>query len=169
MPITFHCNHCGKKIEAQDRAGGKWGKCPACHNRIYVPDLNAEQQEELKLAPIDETDEEKKRRLIAETYQLSQDILREREIPDAGAPVSAPAQPASEQELTHSIITYLRRMADGDLDTATQTARLIVPFGRRSLEILDRMAVSEMPEPELADIPPQVLAGLIRNLREQIG
>jgi hypothetical protein len=169
MPITFHCNYCGKKIEAQDRAGGKWGKCPACHNKIYVPDLNAEQQDDLKLAPIDESDEERKKRLIAETYRLSHDILREREIPDAGGPVSPPAAPASEEELTQSVITYLRQMADGDLDAATQTARLIVPFGRRSLEILDRIAVSDMPEPELADIPHQVLAGLIRNLREQIG
>jgi hypothetical protein len=167
MSITFHCVHCGKKIEAQDRAGGKWGKCPACHNKIYVPEL--ESDEELKLAPIDETDEQKKKRLIAETYQLSQDILREREIPNASAPLPAPPPAASEEELSQTIMTYMRQMADGDLDSATQTARLIIPFGRRSLEILDRMAVSDMPEPELADIPPQVLGGLIRNLREQIG
>jgi DNA-directed RNA polymerase subunit RPC12/RpoP len=167
MSITFHCVHCGKKIEAQDRAGGKWGKCPACHNKIYVPEL--ESDEELKLAPIDETDEETKKRLIAETYQLSQDILREREIPNAAAPLSTPTPAASEEDLTQSVVSYLRQMADGDLDSAMQTARLIVPFGRRSLEILDRMAVSDMPEPELGDIPPQVLSGLIRNLREQIG
>jgi DNA-directed RNA polymerase subunit RPC12/RpoP len=37
MAITFHCGHCGKKIEAPDSAGGKWGKCPSCHNKVYVP------------------------------------------------------------------------------------------------------------------------------------
>ena len=51
MAITFHCEHCGKKIEAPNSAGGKWGKCPACHNKLYVPDLYPD--EELKLAPID--------------------------------------------------------------------------------------------------------------------
>jgi hypothetical protein len=60
-------------------------------------------------------------------------------------------------------------MADGKLDEAKQTAKLIVPFGTRTLEVLDRIAVSDMLEPELAHIPQQVLSGLIRNLREQVG
>lgn len=166
MAITFHCDHCGKKIEAQDSAGGKWGKCPACRNRIYVPDLTA--GDELKLAPVDETEEEKKKRLMAEAYQLTQDILREREEPSGSGELFAPTAPASDEELTKSIITYLRQMADGDLDKAEQTAQLIVPFGKRSLEIIDRIAVSDMPEAELADIPPQVLSALIRDLREQV-
>ncbi|MCX5636391.1 MAG: hypothetical protein NTX52_01690, partial [Planctomycetota bacterium] len=62
MAIIFHCNHCGKKIEAADSAGGKWGKCPACHSKLYVP--RPEPDEELKLAPIDETEEEKRKRLM---------------------------------------------------------------------------------------------------------
>ena len=37
MTISFHCAHCGKKMEAPDDAGGKWGKCPRCHNKLYVP------------------------------------------------------------------------------------------------------------------------------------
>jgi hypothetical protein len=59
-------------------------------------------------------------------------------------------------------------MADGELDEAAKTASLIVPFGRRSLEILDRIAVSDMPDAKIAGISPQVLAGLIRDLREQV-
>jgi DNA-directed RNA polymerase subunit RPC12/RpoP len=166
MPITFHCDHCGKKIEAQDSAGGKWGKCPACHSRIYVPEPAP--GEELKLAPIDESEEEKKRRLIAEAYQVTQDILREREIPNVTAEPVTPAPAASSEELTKSIIAYLRQMAAGELDQARQTADLIVPFGNRALEVLDRIAVSDMPEPELADIPLQVISALVRKLREQV-
>ena len=37
------------------------------------------------------------------------------------------------------------------------------------MTIIDRIALSEIPEQELADIPPQVLAGTIRTLREKIG
>ncbi|HUW17907.1 MAG TPA: hypothetical protein VMW16_01235 [Sedimentisphaerales bacterium] len=167
MAIVFHCDYCGKKIEAQDSAGGKWGNCPACHNRLYVPDMTID--EDLKLAPIDETDEERRKRLLAETYKITQDILREKDVPnDLAGPVTSPPL-RSDEQLTETIVAYLRQMADGELDRAGETATLIVPFGRRATEILDRIALSDMPEPELADVPPQVLSGLIRNLRAQIG
>jgi hypothetical protein len=59
-------------------------------------------------------------------------------------------------------------MADGELDEAIGTADRIAPYSRQAIKILDTIAVSEMPEPELADVPPQVLSGLIRNLRTRI-
>jgi len=166
MAIIFHCEYCGKKIEAPDNAGGKRSKCPACHNKLYVPGLSAD--EELKLAPIDATDLEEQKRLMDETHKLTQDILQEREVPDgpAGAATSAPE--ISDKELTKNIIVYLRQMADGELDEAQRTADLIAPYGPQAIKILDRIALSEMPEPELADIPQQVLSGFIRNLRTRI-
>jgi len=160
MAITFHCDHCGKKVGAQDSAAGKWVKCPACRNKIYV-------DEELKLAPIDETDEERKRRLMEETHRLTQDILQEREIPETVG-LDGYAAEINEKELTKRIITYLRLMADGELDEAQRTADLIAPYRRQAAKILDQIAVSQIPEPELADIPPHVLSGLIRNLRTRI-
>ena len=59
MSIVFHCEHCGKKIKASNSAGGKWEKCPSCHNKLYIPDLKT--GVELKLAPIDGEDEEKQK------------------------------------------------------------------------------------------------------------
>jgi len=165
MTITFHCSHCGKKVEAHDSAAGKWAKCPACRNKIYVPDLRDD--EELKLAPIDETEEEKEKRLMAETHRLTQDILQEREIPEA-AGLGEPAPEINEKELTKRIITYLRLMADGELDDAQNAADSVAPYRRQATKILDQIAVSQIPEPELADIPPHVLSGLIRNLRTRI-
>lgn len=166
MAIIFHCEHCGKKIEAPDSAGGKRGKCPACHKKVYVP--NPDSDEDLKLAPIDEGEEERKKDLMAETYKLTQDILLEREVPEGPPGITEPISKLSEKELTKNIILYLRQMADGELDEAQRTAELIAPYGKKAVEILDRIAVSEMPEPELADIPLQVLSGLIRNLRTRI-
>ena len=167
MAIAFHCEHCGKKIEAADSAGGKWGKCPACHNKLYVPDLNA--GEELKLAPVDETEEQRRNRLLAETNRLTQDILLERDIPEGSLDASGPVSEISEKELTKNIIMYLRLMADGELDEAQRLIGLIAPHRRQAAGIIDRIALSEMPEPELADIPQQVLAGLIRTLRAKTG
>ena len=167
MAITFHCEHCGKKIEAADTAGGKWGKCPSCHNKLYVPSMDI--GEELKLAPIDETDLEREHRLMAETQRLTQDILKEKDIPDGPAPLTGALYQMGDKELTQNVITYLRQIVSDELDEAESTAALIAPFSHRAVAIIDRIALSEIPEPELADIPPQVLAGSIRTLRDIIG
>jgi len=167
MPITFHCEHCGRKIEAQDKAGGKWAKCPACKSRVYVPDLNAG---DLKLAPVDEEEEQRKRRLMAETFKITQDILKEKEAPEssAGPATPVPVPDMTDDELTRTVIAYLKQMADGKLAEADENEEIITAFGRRSLEVIDRIAVSNMQRPELSHIPPQVLAGLIRNLRSKL-
>jgi hypothetical protein len=170
MSITFHCEHCGKKIEAPDNAGGKWGKCPGCHNKVYVPSPPSD-VDELRLAPVDENEEEKKRQLMAETYNLSRKILQERENPQSNggaASASSPASNMSDKQLTKNIIMYLRLMADGDLQQARNISNLVTPYGKRAIAVLDKIAISQMPEPELADIPPQVLSGLIRTLRNAI-
>lgn len=167
MAIVFHCEYCGKKIEAADNAGGKWGKCPSCHNKLYVPGTAV--GEELKLAPIDETAKEKAKRLMAETYKLTQDILKEREVPEGPPPPSGAVYDMGDKELKQNIITYLREVVYGELDEAETIAALIAPFCDRAMAIIDRIALSEIPDSELADIPPQVLAGSIRTLREKIG
>ncbi len=119
MPITFHCEHCGKKIEAPDSAGGKWSKCPACHNKLYVPNVGSD--EELKLAPIDEGDEAKQKRLMTESHKLIQDIMLETETPNGLAGTAKPASGISESGIsdkgvTQNIITYLRQTADGEME-----------------------------------------------------
>jgi hypothetical protein len=166
MPIKFHCSLCGKKIEAPDSAGGKWGKCPGCHNKVYVPQPVAE-EEELKLAPVDETEEQRQRQLMLETFQITHDILEEKNVPDAG-PAPMVTSDINEEKLTDFIIRYLRQMANGDLDDAQRTAELILPHRRKATLMLDRLVTSKEPDPELEDIPKQVLSGLIRNLRTRI-
>ena len=151
MGIIFHCEHCGKKIEAPDSAGGKWGKCPACRNKLYVPNLSS--GEELKLAPMNESDEAKQKQLMAETHELRQNILLEKEAPNGPAETATSASQVNDKELTKNIITYLRQVANGELDQAERIADLIVPCGRRAVKIIDRIALSEIPEPELSDIP----------------
>lgn len=167
MAITFNCEHCGKKIEAPDNTGGKWGKCPACRNKIYVPDSNT--GEELKLAPMDTNDLAEQRRLMAETYRIEQEILSEKdEVLDDSPEKAVPVYDISDNELTKNIIIYLRLMADGDLEQAERISSSIIHCGKRALKIIDGIAVSEIPEPELADIPQQVLSGLVRTLRTKI-
>ncbi|MHC4266442.1 MAG: hypothetical protein ACYSUK_10990 [Planctomycetota bacterium] len=154
MSIKFHCDHCNKKIEAQDSAGGKWAKCPSCHNKIYVP------------APDTGAEEEREKRLMNETYQLTQEILQEREMPK-GLTEGAHME-VDEKELTKNIILYLQQMSDGELEKAEQALTFISPFSYQAEKIIEQLAISEIPEPELAKIPQQVLAGLIRDLLSKI-
>ena len=176
MAISFHCEHCGKKIEAPDTAGGKWGKCPGCHNKVYVPAVKAaEPEDELRLAPLDTEDEIKHRKMIAEEARLRQEILNETNVPEDGTsnknkppvPAKQNTNALSESELMTCIISYIRQMADGELEAAEQTALTIIPNGSKAVKLLERIALSEIPEPEIADIPQQVLSGLIKNLRSR--
>ena len=169
MPIKLHCDHCGKKIEAPDIAGGKWGKCPACHNKVYVPLPTTNDDDELRVAPLDESELQKQRQLMAETFRFTRDILEEKNTPEAPtAAAGGPAAEISEQQLTEYIVRYLRQMVDGRLDEAQHTADRIVPHRRKAVVILDQFAKSDAPDPELEDIPKQVLSGFIRNLRTRI-
>jgi hypothetical protein len=172
MGISFHCEHCGKKIEAPDAAGGKWGKCPGCHSKVYVPATKAaEPDDELRLAPLDTDEETKHRKMIAEEARLRQEILNETNTPEEGAapknqsPASSKPNDLSDSELTTCIISYIRQMADGELDQAEEMALTIIPNGHKAIKILEKIAISEIPEPEIADIPQQVLSGLVKNLR----
>ncbi|MHC4271812.1 MAG: hypothetical protein ACYST2_05820 [Planctomycetota bacterium] len=74
----------------------------------------------------------------------------------------------NEKELTKNIILYLKQMSDGELEKAEQALTFIAPFSHQAEKVIEQLAISEMPEPELADIPQQVLAGLIRDLLSKI-
>ena len=164
MPIQFHCEHCGKKIEAPDNTGGRWGKCPRCHNKVYVPQLD--DGDELKLAPLDENEDLRRRQLMAETFEITKNILEEKNVPETS--IASQNSDISDEKLTEIVIRYLRQMYEGDLDDAQRTSELIVSHRRKVRGVLDQIATSDPPDPELLDIPQQVLSGLIRNLRVQI-
>ncbi len=166
MSITFHCVHCNNKITAKDEAAGKWGICPVCHNKIYIPDLNAE-VDDLKLSPVDEEEEKKKKELMAETYQLTRDILQERE--KASGKGGSYTTTIDDQKLQSRIVMYLRRMKEGRLVDAEAVETQITPYGQQAIQILDKIVSGEILDPELNDIPQGVLLNLVRTLKSKIG
>jgi len=166
MPITFHCEHCGNKITAKDESAGKWGHCPACHNKIYVPNLNVE-IDDLKLAPIDEDSEAKRKQLLAETHKITLDILS---IKDELKTSYAAAQttPIEDNVLEERIILYLKRTGEGKLDQAQKIEQQIAPYGKQAINIIDQLSGRDTPPSELAGIPKAVLTRIMRNLRTKI-
>ncbi|MEJ5259636.1 MAG: hypothetical protein WHS88_05540 [Anaerohalosphaeraceae bacterium] len=166
MPISFHCESCKKKIKAPDQAGGKWGSCPYCGHRCYIPLPKSEDEEELRLAPIDEAEESRIQEMMRETHNLTQHILHESRLPSEETAVSTAE--LDETEVIKKVILYLRQMADGELASADKTFLALKPMKKMTLRILAAMARAERPEPELSDLPPSVLQGLIRDLTAKL-
>lgn len=168
MSIELHCESCKKKIKAPDNAGGKWGNCPHCKHKCYIPlPKNEDEEFELKLAPIDESDETQYGQLMKETHDLTQNILQERELADDPGDKHA-ENVVSEKELIKQIIIYLRMMADGELDHAEQIAVRLMKSKGQAVEILKKMARAERPEPELQNIPGKILLGLMKGLHKKL-
>jgi hypothetical protein len=176
MAIVFHCEHCAKKIEAPDVAGGKRGKCPACHNRVYVPAPKTN-DDNLHLAPIDSEEEDRRKKMMAETYNVTQQLLEEKNVPEV-PPEELPAPPGGlgvirlptvdQDTLEKTIVRYLQLMAAGELDQAAKLEETITRAGSRANQILEQIALNQIPDEKLAALPPQVLSALIRTLRSQI-
>jgi hypothetical protein len=165
MSITLHCESCKKKIVAPDDAGGKWGKCPFCNHRCYVPTPATEDDEELKLAPVDETEEMKYQRMMKETHNITQSLLHEKNEPeDSDTPKNS-----NEKDTSALIIKYLRLMADGSLDEARKVAEKIAVNKASAKKTLESILKQKKPVPQLQDIPQKVLEGFIKNMLTRIG
>jgi hypothetical protein len=161
MSISLHCESCKQKIKAPDAAGGKWGNCPYCKHRCYIPMPKSEDEEELRLAPIDESEESKIGLLKTQTYVLTRQLLHETDMPVEIAGAAADA--VDEKTVIKTCILYLRQIADSELDGAESTLSKLKIYKRTSLRILSSMGRAERPEPELADIPDKILQKLIHD------
>lgn len=168
MSISFHCEACGKKVKAPESAGGKWGKCPTCNHRCYIPMPIADDEPELCLAPVDESHESQVAQMMKETHSLTQFILHETAVGEPGPNDKSGERAAAEKEVIKKCILYLREMADGDLVVGEQTLDELKPHKKTALRIFASIARAERPEPELADIPPRILQGLVRDASNKL-
>lgn len=176
MAIEFSCEHCGKTIRTGDEHAGKRGRCPACHQSVYIP-TPSDQVELLDLAPLDENEERRKARLMQETRELTRKLLTDRDkLPPepAGAAgggrasashVETPPPPKMDAETL--AIEYAIAMADGDLATADEMARELRKNMAVAEQVIQRMLLDEMPHAALAKIPRPVLVGFFKQLREK--
>lgn len=167
MSISFHCESCKKKIKAPDKAGGKWGNCPFCNHRCYIPLPKSEDEPELTLQPLDDSEETQIAALMEETKHLTKEILTQSTLPDEENP-SANTRTDNEKQALQLCILYLRQMADGELANGEKVFHELNKNKKMALQILASMARSEKPEPELADVPASILQGLIRDVSTKL-
>lgn len=168
MSIEFHCDHCGRLVRAPDDAGGKRGKCPTCHQPVYVP-TPSDQIEPLDLAPVDESEEHERARLLKESQDIQRELLDERNPPTDVAPAS-PSVPVEqplppELDMETLVIEYALAMAAGDLEQAEQLATDIRSDMKAAEDVMQRLMLDELPPERLANIPRPVLVGFFKQLR----
>ena len=77
MTINFVCPSCKKKVKAPVAASGKWGSCPHCNLKCYIPLPPAPEEEELKLIPLEEGEEQRYEDQLKEVRELQLNILHE--------------------------------------------------------------------------------------------
>ena len=170
MTIELHCPICQKLIKAPDDAGGKRGKCPYCKNLIYLPSVSAEDEEEVSLAPLDETDAEREAQLKAEAAAYSADLSRHTG-KDAEGPASAaeaaPAPPGEVTDLEGLVERYVLAMRDSELDTAEEIIRKLRRVRHRTRDYVQGRVVDEM-APPIGDVPEPLVKGFLKSLLDRM-
>lgn len=169
MAIEFHCDRCGKLVRTSEEHAGKRGRCPSCHQSVYIP-TPADQLEPLDLSPVDESAEERQKRLIDETRDLTQRLLKEKDLPASSAPTH-PVDSMRDILPAHTdveslVVEYALCMAEGKLADAEEIAADIRRNMAEAERIIERMTLDEIPHPQLSEVPRPVLVGFFKQLRE---
>ena len=158
MPITFACEQCGKEIKAPDGAAGKRGKCPKCQHTNLVP----EPADEIPLAPLDESEEERMRSEEARLRQQEDDLIHE-----IGGEIEAPLEQradVSAEDLYHLVTNYCMDMAASKLERADAYAVKLKSFGYPARTAVQDFAAGKYTEPALGAVPPKLLSGFLTQL-----
>lgn len=174
MSIKFHCDHCGKLVKAPDERGGKRGRCPACNESVYVP-LPLEESDLIPLAPIDEDQERAEAQARAESARAAAALDHEDRLPPEGAmpsrtPETAAAIPRAVPigDLHELITRFVRAMRNSKLDEADRIANTLRTDRRRAHAAVQQLLLDEIPPAGLADIPPPLMKGFLKNLQGRL-
>lgn len=171
MSIELHCPQCSKLIKAPDNAGGRYGKCPYCERRVYIP-VPPEERDEIGIAPVDENEEERERRLRQEAIALESELAHES--PRAPAEGAAPGGRGEPRETAGEVVDlagevkrFLVSMRDSKLEKADAAVARLKRAGQRARDYVQGMMVDEMPL-EVDNVPPPVVKGLLKSLLGQL-
>lgn len=172
--IQVKCDHCNHIIKAPRTAAGKRGKCPYCQNSVYVP-TPPEELEDIPLAPVDESAEQRARRLERESFEVASALRRESAAPDekrsdaTTEPAEARGSAQPVVDIGDAIVEYLRAMQASDLPGAERVARELKAAARQAKSRIQQMMVDAMPPAAVRNMPAGLYQGFLRKLLEQLG
>ncbi len=171
--IVVTCDHCNHVIKAPRRAAGKRGKCPYCHNSVYVP-TPQEELEDIPLASDDEASLAKADRLEKEAREVAAAIRREVQEPlDAPASQTTGTTESSESRqpptnISDAIIRYLLAMQVSDLEKAQAITGELKGSARQAKSKIQQMMVDSMRPQAVRSMPDGLYQGFLRKLLEQL-
>lgn len=169
MPIEFHCNHCGHHVRTSSEHAGKRGKCPHCHQSVYIP-TPSEEIELLRLAPVDENEQREEERLLEESRRLAQTLREDKTEVPPELPKTPRPEPTEDMRLPSDmealVVEYALAMSQGKLNEAEKLAREIRQNRAQAEEVIQRLTMDELPPTRLAGIPRPVLVKFIARLQE---
>ena len=165
MTITFHCEHCRKEVQAPDAAGGKRGKCPFCGTSNYIPAPPSD-EDIIPLAPLDEEDERRRQQEVQDLLRQERDLLSE----IGGQPVDPKDLQSADvkQDLRDQVVRYCLDMHAGKLPRAQAQSQALLRQGPAALQIVEDLMSGKEIDPALAAMPGGLLAGFLRQLRQEL-
>lgn len=176
MSIELHCPQCEKLIRAPDNAGGKYGKCPYCETKVYIP-APPDDEGEIGIAPIDEEEERRERELIRESvrYAAAFDKESDKLPPEGAAPrgggggtIRPEAPPGEVIDIGDEVEAYVVAMRDSKLDDAERIVRKLKSAGARACDYVEGLMLDPAPPP-LGEVPKPLMMGFLKSLLGRLG
>ena len=178
MSIEFNCPSCEKSIRAPDTAGGKYGKCPFCEVKVYIPSPPSAGDDEIKLAPIDAEEEKRERELIRESVRYAAQFDKDPDkLPPEGAEgrggagarrMAEPAAPGEVVEVADEVEAFVVAMRDSKLQDADRVVARLKRAGARSKDYVEGLMLDPTPPP-IGNVPKPLLIGFLKSLLGRLG
>jgi hypothetical protein len=164
--IRVTCTACNKSIKAPRDAGGRWGSCPGCRARVYIP-TPADEIEDIPLAPLEDDGG------VREAQEINAALLRAKAAPEGSSGQSkatSKPRPASvdARRIPDLIVTYLLALKESDLDAAQSVTLQLKTAAVPALDRVQQMMVDAMPPAKLGDMPPALYMGFLRKLQQEL-
>jgi len=168
MTISFKCEHCGKKVEAPDTAGGRRGKCPYCKQTCYIPGRVAD-EELYDFAPEDEAEEQRARQEQQALRRQERELLAEAPQKEVVPPTPFEQREGLESDdLHHVIVNYCLDLRDSNLERAEAHVAQLRKVRRTALVAVEDFLSGKALEPALDAIPTKLLQGFLTQLRDAL-
>jgi len=176
VSIEFNCPSCEKSIRAPDTAGGKYGKCPFCEVKVYIPMPPSTDEDEIKLAPIDEEEERREQELIRESVRYAAAFDKDPDkLPPEGAEGrggggrrQAEPPPGEVIDVPDEVEAFVVAMRDSRLTDADRVLARLKRSGTRAKDYVEGLMLDPTPPP-IGNVPKPLLMGFLKSLLGRLG
>ncbi len=171
--IRVTCEHCNHVIKAPRKAAGRRGKCPHCHNSVYIP-TPASELDEIPLESEDVETRAATERLKKQAMEITAALGREtKESPERTVTPqqrgSAPRKAAmNATDINELIIRYLLAMQVSELGRAEALTAELQGAARQAKSKIQQMMVDSMRPEAVRSMADGLYQGFLRKLLEQL-